>query len=113
MTIQPVPESTSELTPESTIIIPDIRPIWPGRPELIYRQYLDQKEARLANNPRVKPASYRRSRGLELYSLSWIKQRRKGLPIWRLDLDTETLLKEDIAEWSNEEVSAWLDWGKV
>ena len=33
--------------------------------------------------------------------------------MWRLDLGTETLLKEDIAEWSYEQVSAWLDWGKV
>ena len=35
------------------------------------------------------------------------------LPLWRLDLDTETLLKDDIAEWSNEEISAWLDWKDV
>jgi hypothetical protein len=117
-TTQPVPESTTqpvpESTPESTIIVADTRPIWPGRPELIYRQYLAEKEAWLADNPGVgTPASYRRSRGLEIYSASWIRQRRQGLPIWRLDLDTKTLLKEDIAEWSNEEVSAWLDWGKV
>ena len=50
-TTQPAPESTPELTPESTIIIPDTRPIWPGRPELIYRQYLAEKEAWLADNP--------------------------------------------------------------
>jgi hypothetical protein len=25
----------------------------------------------------------------------------------------KTLLKDDIAEWSYKEVSAWLDWGKV
>jgi hypothetical protein len=112
-TTQPASESTTQPASDLTIIIPDTRPIWPGRPELIYRQYLAKKEAWLADNPGVTPASYRRSRGLEIYSLSWIKQRRQGLPIWRLDLDTETLLKEDIAEWSYDEVSAWLDWGKV
>ena len=100
---------TTQPAPESTIIIPDTRPIWPGRPELIYRQYLAEKEAWLADNPRVKPASYRRSRGLEIYSLSWIKE----LPIWRLNLDTKTLDKEATAVWVGEEVSAWLDWKEV
>ena len=109
-TIQSLLNSTPELTtqpaPESTIIIPDNRLIWPGRPELIYRQYLAEKEAWLADNPRVKPASYCRSRGLEIYSLSWIKEYCKELPIWRLNLDTETLNKEATAMWVGEEVSA-------
>ena len=42
-----------------------------------------------------------------------IRRHRHALPLWRLDLDTETLLKDDIAEWSNEEISAWLDWKEV
>ena len=42
-----------------------------------------------------------------------IRRYRHALPLWRLDLDTETLLKDDIAEWSNEEISAWLDWKEV
>jgi hypothetical protein len=117
-TTQPASESTTQLasesTPGSTIIIPDTRPIWPGRPELIYRRYLAEKAAWLADNPGINtPASYRRSKGLEIYSASWIRQRRQALPMWRLDLDTETLLKEDMAVWSNEEISAWLDWGKI
>jgi hypothetical protein len=119
-TIQPVPELTPESTiqpvpgstPESTIIIPDTRPIWPGRPELIYRQYLTEKAAWLANNPKVRSVSYRRARGLEIYPYHWIRERRQELPIQRLDLDTETLL-EGIADWTNEEVSAWLDWDKI
>ena len=114
LTTQPAPESTPELTPESTIIIPDTRLIWPGRPELIYRQYLAKKEAWLADNPGVNTSdSYRTSRGLEIYSATLIRRRRYDLPLWRLDLDTETLLKDDIAEWSKEEISAWLDWKEV
>jgi hypothetical protein len=114
LTTQPAPESTTQPASESTIIIPDNRPIWPGRPELIYRQYLAEKEAWLADNPGFgTPASYRRSRGLEIYSAVLIRRYRHALPLWRLDLDTETLLKDDIAEWSNEEISAWLDWKEV
>ena len=113
-TTQPASESTTQLASESTIIIPDNRPIWPGRPELIYRQYLAEKEAWLADNPGFgTPASYRRSRGLEIYSAVLIRRYRHALPLWRLDLDTETLLKDDIAKWSNEEISAWLDWKEV
>jgi hypothetical protein len=115
-TTQPASESTTQPAPasESTIRIPDNRPIWPGRPELIYQQYLAEKEAWLADNPGFgTPASYRRSRGLEIYSAVLIRRYRHALPLWRLDLDTETLLKDDIAEWSNEEISAWLDWKEV
>jgi hypothetical protein len=120
-TIELVPESTPgstiELVPESTLgstieLVPDTRPIWPGRPELIYQQYLAKKEAWLANNPKVRSASYRRARSLEVYPYDWIKERRRELPVQRLDLDTETLIK-GIADWTNEEVSAWLDWDKI
>jgi hypothetical protein len=37
LTTQPAPESPTQPASKSTIIIPDTRPIWPGRPELIYR----------------------------------------------------------------------------
>ena len=42
----------------------DTRPIWPGRPELIYQAYLAEKEAWLAANPTVLPLQYRHKRGL-------------------------------------------------
>jgi hypothetical protein len=108
LTTQPAPKST----PESTIVLPDTRPIWPGRPELIYQQYLAEKEAWLADNLEVQPARYRKARGLEIYSLSWFRRRRLELPIQRLDLVTETLLK-GTPDWTYEVVSAWLDWDKI
>jgi hypothetical protein len=107
-TTLPVVNSTTQPVPESI----DTRPIWPGRPELIYRQYLAEREFWLADNPGVRPASYRRARGLEIYPYHWIRERRRELPIQRLDLDTEILL-EGIADWTNAEVSAWLDWDKI
>jgi histone H3/H4 len=43
----PPPEPSPELSPEPS---PDTRPIWPGRPELIYKQYLIEKEAWLTSH---------------------------------------------------------------
>jgi hypothetical protein len=86
----------------------DTRPIWPGRPELFYKQYITEKEAWLAAHPDVQPASYRTARGLERYPVSWCNRNRIFLPRERLDLQTETLL-EGSPNWTNEETSAWLD----
>ena len=61
-TSQPDPESTSQPDPESTsqpdqesTSQPDLDtcPIWPGRPELIYKKYLAEKEAWLSAYPLV------------------------------------------------------------
>ena len=86
----------------------DTRPIWPGRPELIYQQYLAEKEAWLATHPTIRPANYRKARGLPLYSIKWCKEQHRYLPFQRLNLETETLL-EGRPHWTVEEVSAWLD----
>jgi hypothetical protein len=117
LVLESTPGSTIELVPESTPgstieLVPDTRPIWPGRPELIYQQYLAEKEAWLASNPKARSAQYRRVTGLEIYPYKWIRERRQELPVQRLNLDTETLI-EGIADWTNEEVSAWLDWDKI
>lgn len=95
--------------PESTTIEVDTRPIWPGRPELIYQAYLAEKEAWLAANPAVLPAQYRNKRGLTRWSESWCRQHKKFLPYQRLDLQSETLILGD-PNWSYEELRAWLDW---
>jgi hypothetical protein len=48
---------------------PATRPIWPGRPELLYKQYLAEKEAWLTAHLDVRLANYRTARGLEVYSV--------------------------------------------
>jgi hypothetical protein len=101
------PDPTPEPTPASEPT-PDTRPIWPRRPELIYKQYLIEKEAWLTAHPDVQPASYRTARGLEVYSERWCRRNCKYLPKDRLDLQTETLLDQD-PDWTIEEISAWLD----
>jgi hypothetical protein len=87
----------------------DSRPIWPGRPELIYQAYIAEKEAWLAANPAILPAQYRSKRGLPRWSESWCRQHKKFLPYQRLNLQSETLIPGD-PNWSYEELRAWLDW---
>jgi hypothetical protein len=100
----PPPQPTPELTP--TI---DTRPIWPGRIELIYKQYIVEKEAWLTAHPTVRPSNYREKRGLESYSPRWCKEQSRYLPDHRIDLETETIL-EGRPHWTTEEIHAWLDY---
>jgi hypothetical protein len=62
--LQRVESRANTLDPENTTIEVDIRPIWPGRPELIYQAYLAEKNTWLAANPAIQPAQYRNKRGL-------------------------------------------------
>jgi hypothetical protein len=87
----------------------DTRPIWPHRPELIYKRYVEEKEDWLRAHPDVQPAQYRTARGLEQYSKSWLNENRQYLGYRRLDLETESF-HEGRAEWTDEEVEAYLDW---
>jgi hypothetical protein len=110
-TIESILNSTTQPNPESTIQpVPDTRPIWPNRPELIYQRYLANKEAWLTAHPEVQPAQYRTAQGRRNYSKRWLNENRRNLGFWRLDLQTETLLTEDSPNWTDEEVTAWLDW---
>jgi hypothetical protein len=97
-TIQVILESTTQLASESTTQLAsesvDTRPIWPGRPELIYQQYLAKKEAWLLANPRVQPAQYHTARGLEHYSRRWLNENQRNLGFQRLNLETETLIED-------------------
>ena len=105
--LSPEPEPAAQPVPK-----PDTRPIWPGRPELIYKRYIAEKEAWLAAHPGVRPAQYRKARRLEHYPKRWLNENCKYLGYQRLDLETETLLdyREYPPEWTDEEVEAWLDW---
>jgi hypothetical protein len=95
-------------SPASTSEAPDTRPIWPGRPELLYKQYLAEKEAWLTAHLDVQPANYRTARGLEVYSVRWCNENRRYLPRERINIETETELDE-APNWTHEEISAWLD----
>jgi hypothetical protein len=114
LAIQPIAfQELESLSPEPEnlpIQVPgDTRPIWPGRPELIYQAYIAEKEAWLAANPAILPAQYRSKRGLPRWSESWCRQHKKFLPYQRLNLQSETLIPGD-PNWSYEELRAWLDW---
>jgi hypothetical protein len=95
--------------PENTTIEVDTRPIWPGRPDLIYQAYIAEKEAWLAANPAILPAQYRSKRSLPRWNESWYRQNKKFLPYQRLNLQSETLIPGD-PNWSYKELRAWLDW---
>ena len=102
------PAPPPEPTPEPTLTI-DTRPIWPGRIELIYKQYIVEKEAWLTAHPTVRPFNYREKRGLESYSPRWCKEQSRYLPDHCIDLETETIL-EGRPHWTTEEIHAWLDY---
>jgi hypothetical protein len=110
-TIQRILESHPAPPPAEPIRepTPDTRPIWPGRIELIYKQYLVEKEAWLTAYPTVRPFNYREKRGLESYSPRWCKEQSRSLPDHGIDLETETIL-EGRPHWTTEEIYAWLDY---
>jgi hypothetical protein len=105
--LSPDPEPAAQPIPK-----PDTRPIWPGRPELIHKRYIAEKVAWLKAHPDVRPAQYRKERGLEHYPKRWLNENRNYLGYQRLDLEIETLLDyiEHPPNWTDEEVEAWLDW---
>ena len=89
----------------------DTRPIWLGRPELIYQRYLADKEAWLTAHPEVQLAEYRTARGLKRYQKRWLNENRRNLGFQRLNLETETLSSIlDSPNWTDKEITAWLDW---
>jgi hypothetical protein len=110
-TRQPSPESPPQSPPQS-LQAPDTRPIWPGRPELIYKEYIAEKEIWLSAHPSVRPSNYRSARGLDSHSVRYCKEQARFLPIQRLDLETETLL-EGRPHWTTEEIQAWLDYEAI
>ena len=83
----------------------DNRPIWPGRPEVIFSQYLANRDTWLAAHPIIQTSQYRIALGLKSWSIQWCKQQVKYLPKQRLDIKTERLLDGD-PNWSIEEIQA-------
>ena len=104
----PLPSLSPEPATQPVPKLADTRPIWPGRPELIYKRYVKEKEDWLRAYSDVQPAQYRAARGLEHYSKRWLDENRWYLGRQRLDLETETFTEP--ANWTDEEVEAFLDW---
>jgi hypothetical protein len=98
--------------PENPPTQVDMRPIWPGRIELIYQAYLAEKNTWLAANPTVRPAQYRSKRGLKKLTKAVCDSYKWQLPKQRIDLDSETLI-EGPPGWLTEEIQAWLDWDQA
>ena len=88
----------------------DTRPIWPGRPEVIYTNYLATKEAWLATYPIVEPSDYYREAGLKVWGRRYYEEQRAYMPMDRLDLSTGTVIRQRLNRWSNKEVEAYLDY---
>ena len=100
------PEPTPEVGPEPEPEV-DTRPIWPGRLEMIYKEYLAQKARFLAKNPMVQ--DYRQATSLEEISKRICRDKAWKMPPQRLNLETKTFM-EGHPHWTNEEVMAWLDY---
>lgn len=105
----PLPRRSSSPLPQ--VDTTDTRPIWPGRPELIYKAYLAEKEAWLQANPTIRPSQYRQKRGLKTWPKLYCEDNRWLLPRDRINLQSETLI-EGRPNWTIEEIQAWLDWGE-
>jgi hypothetical protein len=93
----------TQLSTESTTELVDSRPIWPGRPELIYQRYLAAKGAWLTEHLAVRPSGYRKARGFKSHSVKYCAQQARHLPKQRLNLETGTLI-QGRPHWTTEEI---------
>ena len=90
--------------------IEDTRPIWPGRPEVIYANYLTTKEAWLSTHPIIRRSEYRRAAGLKNWGRRYCQEESMRMPMDRLDLRTGKWVWQRVNRWSNEEIEAYLDY---
>jgi hypothetical protein len=98
---------------------PDPRPVWPGRIEVIYSNYIAEKTTWLTTHPAIRPVNYRKARGLKAYPRKVIQENRKSslilkarLPKRRLNLNTKRLEKGP-ANWTDEEICALFDYEEL
>ncbi len=83
------------------------RQLSPNRPEVLIQAYLAEKAAWLAQHPTVRPTEYRKSRKWKTPRPKVLKEQVFYMPKERRDL-TGTIIANK-ANWSNEEIIAWLD----
>src|SRR5262249_15698071 len=79
---------------------PPPKPLHPDRVEMIYIRYTTEKESWLAQNPSVRPAQYRKARGLPKYSKRAIESNRRHLPLERRKPSGEFISKHP--NWTQE-----------
>jgi hypothetical protein len=86
----------------------EARLIYPGLPEIIYKEYLAESEAWLQAHPTIRPGLYRQKRRLKSWPKRDLEENRRLLPRDRLNLQSETLVTGP-PNWTVEEIQAWLD----
>ncbi|CAG8971729.1 hypothetical protein HYALB_00007209 [Hymenoscyphus albidus] len=79
----------------------------PDRPEVLILAYLAEKTAWLAQHPTIRPAEYRKARKWKTPRPKILKEQVFYMPRERRDL-TGTIITNK-ADWTNEEIIAWLD----
>jgi hypothetical protein len=106
----------SEASEPSAYAIPEneveTRPVWPGRIEVIYATYIAKKAAFLAAHPTVQESNYRKFCGLKVWKPLNRRYQKRFLPQQRVDITAKKLIDRR-ANWSSEEIDAYLDYQAV
>jgi MULE transposase-like protein len=79
----------------------------PDRPEVLIQAYLAEKTAWLAQHPTVQPAEYRKAQKWKTPRPKVLKEQVFYMPRERRDLTGRIIA--DKANWTNEEITVWLD----
>jgi hypothetical protein len=87
----------------------ETRPVWPGRIEVIYAAYIAKKAAFLAAHPTVQESNYRKFCGRKEWKPLNRRYQKRFLPQQRVDITAKKLIDRR-ANWSNEEIDAYLDY---
>ncbi len=95
------------IAPPSPKRSPPLKPLGPERPEMVFLRYKAEKEAWLANNPSVRPSEYRKKRGWKTLRPIQLKEHLRHMPPERRELSGKLIQAK--ANWSTEEIMAWLD----
>ena len=84
-----------------------LKPLAPSRPEMVFSRYIAEKEAWLATHPTVRLTEYRKKRGWQTLRPALLKQHSFHMPPERRDPSGKII--QNKANWTNEEIIAWLD----
>ena len=88
------------------------KPLYHDRPEIIYQQYITEKESWLAKNPSVQANQYQKAQGWQIYSKRIIEDYRIHLGLDRYKPSGE-YIRGYHPNWTVEEITAWIDYQEV